>query len=161
MARTLGAADTFCIPPTEYPSPADALRQAQGERQGRGVIDWVRRQIHTRGADIALVAAASAPAIQTALDSVRPAGRVVLFAQTRVGEMASVDVGQIGKLEKDLVGSYSASIDLQAEAARLVFTRTIQVAPLITHRFPLDRIQDALAVAMRPSAESLKVIVAP
>ncbi len=160
MARTLGATDTFCIPPTEHPSPTAALRQAQGERSAR-VLDWVRQQIHSRGADVALVAAASAQAIQTALDAVRPAGRVVLFAQTRVGETASLDVGQIGKLEKDLVGSYSASIDLQAEAARLVFTRVIQVAPLITHRFELNEIQQALAVAKSPSANSLKVIVKP
>jgi len=111
------------------------------------------------GVDIALVAAAAPQAIQTALDCVRPAGRVVLFAQTRVGEMAPVDVGQIGKLEKELIGSYSASIDLQAEAADLVFSHKIQVAPLITHRFPLDRINEAIAVASTPSAKSLKVIV--
>ncbi len=109
--------------------------------------------------DVALVAAAAPQAIQTALDAVRPAGRVVLFAQTRVGEMAPVDVGQIGKLEKELIGSYSASIDLQAEAADLVFSRKIQVAPLITHRFPLARINEAIAVASAPSAKSLKVIV--
>ncbi len=111
--------------------------------------------------DIALVAAAAPQAIQAALDAVRPAGRVVLFAQTRVGEMAQVDIGQIGKLEKELIGSYSASVDLQQEAADLVFSRKIQVAPLITHRFPLDRINEAIAVAMNPSAQSLKVLIQP
>ncbi len=109
--------------------------------------------------EIALVAAAAPQAVQTALDAVRPAGRVVLFAQTRVGETAPVDVGQIGKLEKELIGSYSASIDLQQEAADLVFSRKIQVAPLITHRFPLEQIEEAFSVATRPSAQSLKVIV--
>ena len=134
MARKLGAAETF-------PSPGGKIRAP--------------------GADVALVAAAAPQAVQAAIDSVRPAGRVVLFAQTRVGEMAPVDVGQIGKLEKELVGSYSASIDLQQEAARLVFTRKIQVAPLVTHRFGLDRIDEALAVAMKPTPQSLKVIVKP
>ncbi len=114
-----------------------------------------------RGADVALVAAAPAAAVQAALEAVRPAGRVVLFAQTRVGEMAPVDVGAIGKLEKDLVGSYSASVDLQEEAARLVFTRAIQVKPLVTHRFGLDQIGEAIRVAMNPSAKSLKVLVKP
>ena len=109
--------------------------------------------------DVALVAAAAPQAVQTALDAVRPAGRVVLFAQTRVGETVPVDVGQIGKLEKELIGSYSASIDLQQESADLVFSRKIQVASLITHRFPLERIEEAFAVATRPSAQSLKVIV--
>ncbi|MBI1953723.1 MAG: alcohol dehydrogenase catalytic domain-containing protein [Candidatus Omnitrophica bacterium] len=109
--------------------------------------------------DIALVAAASAQAVPSALDAVRPAGRVVLFAQTRVGDLAPVDVGQIGKLEKELIGSYSASVDLQAKSADLVFTRQIQVKPLITHRFGLDQINEAIHVALNPSPSSLKVII--
>lgn len=114
-----------------------------------------------RAVDVALVAAASPGAIRAALDAVRPAGRVVLFAQTRVGEEVPVDVGQIGKSEKDLIGSYSASVDLQEESARLVFSREIRVKPLITHRFELERIGEAIGVASRPSAQSLKVLVRP
>ena len=109
--------------------------------------------------DVALVAAASPAAVEAALKAVRPAGRVVLFAQTRLGEMAPIDLGQIGKLEKELIGSYSASVDLQEEAAQLVFSRKIQVKPLITHRFSLDQIQEAIRVALNPSAKSLKVII--
>ena len=123
-----------------------------------GAREWTRQPASMQ---IALVATAAPQAIQTALDAVRPAGRVVLFAQTRVGELAQVDVGQIGKLEKDLIGSYSASVDLQQEAADLVFSRKIRVEPLITHRFPLAQINEAFAVASNPSARSLKVIVTP
>ena len=148
-AKSLGAADTFLGSPSGHPEP------------GRRVADWARQRIDPRGADVVLVAASSAQAVQAAIDAARPAGRVVLFAQTRVGEMASVDVGQIGKLEKELVGSYSASVDLQEEAAHLVFSRAIQVKPLVTHRFGLDKIQEAIRVAMNPSAQSLKIVVKP
>lgn len=109
--------------------------------------------------EVALVAAASTKAVEQALEAVHPAGRVVLFAQTRLGEKVPLDLGQIGKLEKELVGSYSASVDLQEEAARLVFSRKIEVKPLITHRFSIDQIQQALQVAMQPSAQSLKVMI--
>lgn len=109
--------------------------------------------------DVSLVAAASPKAVTQALQALRPAGRVVLFAQTRLGEELPIDLGQIGKLEKDLVGSYSASVDLQEEAAQLVFSRTLQVKPLISHRFPLDQIEQALQIAMQPSAQSLKVML--
>ncbi len=118
-------------------------------------------RVDPKRVDIALVAAASSQAIQTALEAVRPAGRVVLFAQTRLGELVPLDVGQIGKLEKELIGSYSASIDLQEKAAELVFSRAIQVKPLISHRFGLDQIEEAIRVALQPSAQSLKVIVTP
>lgn len=111
--------------------------------------------------DIALVATAASSAVQEALCVVRPAGRVVLFAQTRLNEMVPLDVGQIGKLEKTVVGSYSASVDLQAQAADLVFKRKIQVKPLITHRFGLDQIEEALRIAMAPSGQSLKILITP
>lgn len=113
------------------------------------------------GADVALVAAASAEAVRAAVRAVRPAGRVVLFAQTRLGEEVPLDVGEIGKLEKQVIGSYSASVDLQQKAADLVFNRALRVKPLISHRFPLERIDEALRVAGRPTGSSLKVILTP
>jgi len=125
-----------------------------------GSAKWVRSSDASLGVDIALVAASSA-AIPEALKAVRPAGRVVLFAQTRLGESIPMDVGQIGKLEKELIGSYSASIDLQQEAAEIVFKRKIQLKPLITHRFGLNQIQEAFQLAMNPTAGSLKIIVTP
>lgn len=119
------------------------------------------REPSSSSVDIALVATAASSAVQEALCVVRPAGRVVLFAQTRLNDMVSLDVGQIGKLEKTVVGSYSASIDLQAKAADLVFKRKIQVKPLITHRFGLDQIEEALRIAMTPSGQSLKILITP
>ncbi len=139
----------------------DPIRERLEAAKKLGADETVRPSTSSgrTGFDVALVAAAAPQAVQSALDAVRPAGRVVLFAQTRVGEMAPVDVGQIGKLEKELVGSYSASIDLQEEAARLVFSGEIRVKPLITHRFPLEKIQEAIDVASNPSAASLKVVL--
>ena len=151
LARLEGA-NVFCIDPIP-----ERLQIAKT----LGATDTLPVFKQQEIADIALVAAASSEAIASALEMVRPAGRVVLFAQTRLGEFASLDVGQIGKLEKELIGSYSASIDLQEKAAQLVFSRKIQVKPLITHRFGLDQIQEALRVAMQPSGQSLKVIIQP
>ncbi len=126
-----------------------------------GAAPWAGQRVSPRGVDVALVAAASSAAIPEALKAVRPAGRVVLFAQTRLGDSVPIDVGEIGKLEKELIGSYSASIDLQHEAAEIVFKRKIQLKPLITHRFGLDQIEEAFRLAMNPSGSSLKIIVTP
>jgi threonine dehydrogenase-like Zn-dependent dehydrogenase len=64
-------------------------------------------------------------------------------------------------LEKTLLGSYSSDITLQQAAADLVFSRTIDVRPLITHRFPLERPADAMCLASSPQDRSLKVMVQP
>jgi L-iditol 2-dehydrogenase len=114
-----------------------------------------------RGADLAVVAAASTAAIAEALRALRPGGRALLFAQTRMGEAAVVDAGEIGMQEKVLLGSYSSDIDLQPLAADMLFSRHIEVGPLITHRFPLDEIGQAIDVASNPLPRSLKVVLTP
>src|SRR6266700_1853262 len=49
-------------------------------------IAEVRRQTEGRGADAAILAVGSNRLIQTAVDAIRPGGRVLLFAQTQHGE---------------------------------------------------------------------------
>jgi L-iditol 2-dehydrogenase len=114
-----------------------------------------------RDADTAIVAAAHPAAIAAAFEATRPAGRVLLFAQTRLGDPVAVDVGAICASEKDLIGSYSADVELNDRVADIVFNRRINVQALITHRFPLDQIAEAIAVASRPGPKSLKVLVHP
>ena len=125
------------------------------------VTSVCRSYTEGRGADLAVVAVANPDAISVALEAVRPAGKVLLFAQTRLGEEASIDVGQVCVGEKALLGSYSSDIDLQDEVADLLFSRRIDVRPLISHRFPLEAILDAIELASHPRRESLKVFVQP
>ena len=40
--------------------------------------------------------------------------------------------------EKEILTSYSASVDVQDLAAQLVFGREVRVRELVTHRFPLE-----------------------
>lgn len=120
-----------------------------------------RERTDGRGADLAVVAVASTAVIPEALAAIRPAGRVLLFAQTRLGEPMTVDAGQVCMLEKALLGAYSADFDLQPVAADLLFKRKVRVAPLISHRFPLAQIDEALRVAANPGPGSLKVLVQP
>jgi L-iditol 2-dehydrogenase len=61
--------------------------------------------------------------------------------------------------EKDLIGSYSSDFTLQREVARLVFSRQLDVRPLITHRFPLAKTAVAVALATRPTETSLKIVI--
>ncbi len=114
-----------------------------------------------RGADLAIVAAASPRAIEDAQRIVRRGGRVLLFAQTVPGEMIPVDASCICVEEKKLIGSYSASIELQEQAADMIFTRKINVARLISHRFALELLPEGIHLASHPSEHSLKVVIQP
>jgi L-iditol 2-dehydrogenase len=114
-----------------------------------------------RGADLAIVAAASPRAIEDAQTIIRRGGRVLLFAQTVPGEMVSVDASRICMEEKNLIGSYSASIELQEQAARLIFTRKVNVSKLISHRLALELLPEGIHLASHPSEHSLKVVIQP
>ncbi|HYK91829.1 MAG TPA: alcohol dehydrogenase catalytic domain-containing protein [Acidobacteriota bacterium] len=125
------------------------------------VASVVRSMTEGRGADLAVVATADHGAIQSAQSLVRRGGRVLLFAQTVPGEMITIDASRICMEEKQLIGSYSASVELQAKAARLIFTREVNVARLVTHRFALDLLPEGIRLASHPTEDSLKVIIQP
>lgn len=84
----------------------------------------------------------------------------MLFAQTQHSEV-SIDPAAICVEEKALLGSYSASVDLQEENVRLVLSGEIDFAKLISHRFPLEQAVEALDLAANPGPESMKVVVQP
>jgi L-iditol 2-dehydrogenase len=124
------------------------------------VIDRVRELTEGRGADAVVLAVGSNSLIRTAMDAARPGGRVLLFAQTQHGE-AIVDPAAICVDEKTLVGSYSASVDLQEESVRFVMSREMNFAHLISHRFPLRESKPALDLAAHPQPSSMKIVIQP
>jgi L-iditol 2-dehydrogenase len=123
----------------------------------------VRAVTEGRGADAVLLAVGHDALIQTAMDSVRPGGKVQLFAQTQHGE-ASFDPAAVCMDEKTLLGSYSASIDVQREGADLVFNgfpNGFDLTRLISHRFQIEQAVEAIEVASHPTASSMKIMILP
>ena len=123
-------------------------------------VTRVRELTEGRGADAVVLATAGNNLIRTALEAARPGGRVLLFAQTVRGE-AAIDPAAICVEEKSLLGSYSASVDLQEESVQFVFQQEMDLARLITHRFPLAQAVEALRLAADPQPDSLKVVIQP
>jgi L-iditol 2-dehydrogenase len=123
-------------------------------------VKVVRNLTGGRGADTVILAVAGNSLIRTAIDAARPGGKIMLFAQTQRGEV-SIDPASICVDEKMLLGSYSASVDLQEENVRLVFGGEIDFARLITHRFSLERAVEALELAAHPAPDSMKIVIQP
>jgi L-iditol 2-dehydrogenase len=115
-----------------------------------------------RNLDAAIVAVPSDAAVQQALQFVRGAGQVLVFAHTKRAQNPStfnLDLATICVDEKDLIGSYSSDFTLQREVARLIFSRQLDMRGLITHHFPLEQTAAAVALAAKPTADSLKIII--
>jgi L-iditol 2-dehydrogenase len=133
--------------------PIDASRE--------DVVKVVHAASEGRGADAVILAVGGNSLIRTAMDAARPGGRVLLFAQTQHGE-AIIDPAAVCVDEKTLMGSYSASVDIQEEALQIVFdgySQGYDLTRLVSHRFPLSEAVEAIAIASEPKATSMKVMI--
>ena len=117
-----------------------------------------------RGADVALVAVGADALIATAMQAIRPGGRVMLFASTQHGT-AAFDPAAVCMDEKTLMGSYSASVEIQQEGIDLVFegyrSGKLDLTKLISHRFGLEEAAAAIDLASHPVADSMKIVLKP
>ncbi len=123
------------------------------------VEEWVRAETAGRGADVALLAATGQAAFDAAVEATRPGGRIVPFSATSRGETCQVDLGLLAAAEKQIVSVYSASVDVQAEAADLVFREGVKLEPLLTNFFPIARVNDAIDLFRRPAVTTLKIAI--
>ncbi len=124
------------------------------------VVEVTRELTEGRGADAVILAVAGNALIRPSMDATRPGGRVLLFAQTQHSE-AVIDSAAVCVDEKALLGSYSASVDLQEESVRFVFGGEMDLAGLYSHRFPLASAVEALNLAAHPKPDTMKIAIQP
>jgi L-iditol 2-dehydrogenase len=121
----------------------------------------VRSMTEGRGADLVIVAASAKGIVEQAVKCSRPGAKILLFAQTSHQERVDLSGADICMGERTLCGSYSASIDVQAEGAAMVFDGSLNVERLISHRYALNSINEGIDRALHPDEESLKIVVQP
>ncbi len=123
-------------------------------------VERTRELTEGRGADAVILAVAGNSLIRPSMDAARYGGRVLLFAQTQRSE-ATIDSAAVCVDEKALLGSYSASVDLQEESARFVFSREMDLESLYSHHFPLSQAVEALNLAAHPKPDTMKIAIQP
>jgi len=128
--------------------------------RGTDLAAELRKATGGRGADAVLLAVPNPSLVREALAIARPGGRVLLFAHNDPVLKLEFPAAAVGIEEKEILGSYSASVEDQQEAASLVFEHRLPMRELISHRFPLERIAEALELAARPTDDTLKVVIA-
>ena len=119
----------------------------------------VARATEGRGADAAVVTVGSAQAIESAVESVRRGGTVVVFAPPSPDERITLNPSKLFFSEVKLASSYSCSHLETRQARDLIAAGVVEAERLITHRFKLGQISEAMKAAS--SREALKVVVLP
>ncbi|MBI2460282.1 MAG: alcohol dehydrogenase catalytic domain-containing protein [Candidatus Rokubacteria bacterium] len=108
------------------------------------------------GVDLLVETAGTPEAVEVALGLARPGGRVVLTGLPHAP--SSVNFFRVVRRELQILGSMIYQREF-GEALDLLAEGRVRTAPLITHRFPLEAIADALETHRRP--EAIKVAVFP
>jgi L-iditol 2-dehydrogenase len=108
------------------------------------------------GVDLVVETAGTAEAVVQALDLVRPGGRVVLTGLPH--EPTSLSFFGVVRREISLIGSMIYQGEFP-EAVRLLASGAVRTERLLTHRFPLEQIQEAFAA--HRAADSIKVAILP
>jgi L-iditol 2-dehydrogenase len=123
-------------------------------------VGRIRELTEGRGADAVILAVGGNALIGPAMDAARPGGKIMLFAQTQ-HSAATIDPAAVCVDEKTLMGSYSASVDLQQEAARFVLSQEMNLQALYSHCFPLSEAIEALNLAAHPQPATMKIAIQP
>ncbi len=153
---------------TVYTSDPLAGRRAASARFGAAesfnprtvnLTEEIRARTSGRGADAVLLAVPNPASVVEALAIARPGGRVLLFAHNDPVLRLEFPAAAIGVEEREILGSYSASLDEQEKSAALIFDGRLPLGEMISDRFPLERIGDALHLAAHPGENTLKVLV--
>jgi L-iditol 2-dehydrogenase len=136
-------------------APDAIIDSSQEDMVGR-----VRELTHGLGADIAICANPDASTQEAAVRMVRKGGKVVLFGGLpKADPMTTLDSNRIHYGEIEVIGAFSYHPTAHAQALDLFARQVIPIEQLITHRFPLDAIDEAFQTANRGAG--LKVIVQP
>jgi L-iditol 2-dehydrogenase len=113
-----------------------------------------------RGADIVICANPVAASQTQAIEIVRKAGRVILFGGLPKSQpLTSLDGNRIHYGEVEVVGAFSYHPTIHELALEVLSRGLIPIDQMITHTFPLEKIDEAFETAA--SGEGLKVIVFP
>ncbi|MFT4571929.1 MAG: L-iditol 2-dehydrogenase [Hyphomicrobiaceae bacterium] len=122
------------------------------------LADGVKAVNNSELADLVIVGPGSLEAMRSGIEAAGPGGRVVLFTTSHPSDRLEISPFDLYFNEISIIPSYSCGPDDTRAALGHLERGEIRAADLVTHRFGIDRVTDALAMAGRVD-EALKTVV--
>jgi L-iditol 2-dehydrogenase len=126
FARSLGADETIHV------GESDAVSETQ--------------RILGAGLDVVVETAGAAAAVELATRLVRPGGRIVLLGIAGEGTVLELPADRIMFGDMVVVGSCSYPTSTWTRVVGLLERGLVDFEPLVTHRFPAERFEDAFGL---------------
>ena len=132
---------------------ADVLQVAPGDDLAAATGEWAGGD----GPEVVIEATGVPALVQSAVELVAQAGRVVVVGLSTSGRRSGSETSRSRR--STCSASSCCGSDEFAEAVDLVGRRADVAAALVTHEFPLERAPEAIAYAMEHPAEVMKAVV--
>ena len=118
----------------------------------------VMQATNGEGADIVMVCPTSPEAVLEGIACAGRASRVLMFMGPKPGTPLTIDMNKVYFDEIDLISSYSSGPSETKEAMRLISEGVVTENMLVTHHFPLEKMNEAIELT-HYAHESLKVVI--
>lgn len=119
-------------------------------------VAQVKKLTGRKGADVIIECAGNVAATQQAFSMADRGGRILLFSVPSPGKTFPLPLMDVFNKELKISGSF-INPNSHQQAVHMINAGKIKMAPLITHRFSMEQIEEA--IAMQLSAESIKVLI--
>lgn len=155
LAKLSGAAKLILSEPNEKRRQA-AL--SLGADLAVDPMDAASREQAVESADVVIECVGNNPAVQSAFDFAAKGATIVLFSVPKVGASFPLPVFDVYKKELTVKGSF-VNPDTHLRAVELINAGRVNFGPIITHRFGLAQLPQA--IAEQQGSDSIKVVVLP
>lgn len=127
--------------------------------EGDGSADPRRIFERAAGFDLVVEAAGRPEAVETAIRAARRGGTVLLLGLAGTGRTATLSTDELVNGDLTIHASFSYTSAAWGRTVELVNAGAVRLAPLVTHRFPLERFADALAALSSRQGPTGKVVL--
>jgi 2-desacetyl-2-hydroxyethyl bacteriochlorophyllide A dehydrogenase len=135
---------------------ADATVLAGEDEDQRAAL----RELAPQGYDMVIDATGVPTVVARCFDYVTPGGKLLLFGVCPEGATIPFRPFDLYRRDISVYGSFALNVTF-GPAIELLRGGAVQVEPLISHRFPLERFPQALEMARTRSEPAMKIVIQP
>jgi len=123
------------------------------------LVQRVKEETDGAGADVIITANPDPKSQEQALQMIATRGRISLFGGLPGGKTITIESNIIHYKEVSVFGAFASHPIQYKQALNLLASKSIKGEDLITHKFPLEKIKEAIETSR--SGKGLKVVVNP
>jgi len=109
-------------------------------------------------AELVVAGPNSADIMKQGIACVRPGGQLLLFTPAKPGELLTIDPNHLYFRDINVITSYSCGPNDTADAYELIQKKIVSADRLVTHRFPIERTEEAFRLTAN-AGDSLKALI--